>query len=331
MSLLKTTFGALVTGAAMIGAGLLAAAPAAAQATDYPTRPIRLVVGFSPGGPTDIVARLLAQNMGATLGQSIVVENKPGANSNIAANEVAQAKPDGYTLLYNTSSIAISPALYKNLTYDVKKSLTPVGLSANVPIVLEVNPKLPVKDIKEFEAYFNKEKGKGTYSSTGNGSITQLAAASVLNKLGIDAVHVPYPGSAPALLDLSGGVVDFMADTVNSSLPFLKDGRLRPIAVTSKERLAVLPDVPTLRELGLQDVEIGAWQGIMAPAGTPQPIIDKVNAALQKALKDPAVLKALAQQATDPLGGTPAEYSKFLDSEIERFNKLVALNKIQMN
>lgn len=326
MSLLTKTFGAAVLGVAALVAG-----SAGAQTTDYPTRPIRLVVGFSPGGPTDIVARLLAANMGATLGQNVVVENKPGANANIAGAEVANAKPDGYTLLYNTSSIAISPALYKNLTYDVKKSLTPVGLSANVPIVLEVNPKLPIKNIKEFETYFKKDQGKGTYSSTGNGSITQLAAALVLNKLDVQAVHVPYPGSAPALVDLSGGVVDFMADTVNSSLPFLKDGRLRAIAVTSKQRLAILPDVPTLGELGLQDVEIGAWQGIMAPAGTPQPIIDKLNAALQKALKDPEVLKALALQATDPLGGSPSDYGKFLDKEIDRFSKLVAANKIQMN
>lgn len=325
------TFAKRLMGVAALGLAAMVAGGAAAQTTDYPTRPIRLVVGFSPGGPTDIVARLLAANMGATLGQNMVVENKPGANSNIAATEVANAKPDGYTLLYNTSSIAISPALYKNLSYDVKKSLTPVGLSANVPIVLEVNPKLPVKNIKDFETYFKQEQGKGTYSSTGNGSITQLAAALVLNKLDVQAVHVPYPGSAPALVDLSGGVVDFMADTVNSSLPFLKDGRLRAIAVTSKQRLAVLPDVPTLGELGLQDVEIGAWQGILAPAGTPAPIIDKLNAALQKALKDPQVLAALAQQATDPLGGTPAEYGKFLDKEIDRFSKLVAANKIQMN
>ena len=320
-----------IMGVAALGLAAMVAGGAAAQTSDYPTRPIRLVVGFSPGGPTDIVARLLAANMGATLGQNMVVENKPGANSNIAATEVANAKPDGYTLLYNTSSIAISPALYKNLSYDVKTSLTPVGLSANVPIVLEVNPKLPVKNIKDFETYFKQEQGKGTYSSTGNGSITQLAAALVLNKLDVQAVHVPYPGSAPALVDLSGGVVDFMADTVNSSLPFLKDGRLRAIAVTSKQRLAVLPDVPTLGELGLQDVEIGAWQGILAPAGTPKPIIDKLNAALQKALKDPQVLAALAQQATDPLGGTPEEYGKFLDKEIDRFSKLVAANKIQMN
>ncbi|MEW6257550.1 MAG: tripartite tricarboxylate transporter substrate binding protein [Pseudomonadota bacterium] len=325
------TFAKRIMGMAALGLAAIVAGSAAAQTTDYPTRPIRLVVGFSPGGPTDIVARLLAANMGATLGQNMVVENKPGANSNIAATEVANAKPDGYTLLYNTSSIAISPALYKNLSYDVRKSLTPVGLSANVPIVLEVNPRLPVKNIKDFETYFKQEQGKGTYSSTGNGSITQLAAALVLNKLDVQAVHVPYPGSAPALVDLSGGVVDFMADTVNSSLPFLKDGRLRAIAVTSKQRLAVLPDVPTLGELGLQDVEIGAWQGILAPAGTPAPIIDKLNAALQKALKDPQVLAALAQQATDPLGGTPAEYGKFLDKEIDRFSKLVAANKIQMN
>ncbi|MGU3494807.1 Bug family tripartite tricarboxylate transporter substrate binding protein [Xanthobacteraceae bacterium A53D] len=318
----------------LLGLGIIGVAmavtPAMAQ-TDYPTRPIRLVVGFSPGGPTDIVARLLAQKMGEKLGQNLIVENRPGANSNIAANEVAHARPDGYTLLYNTSSIAISPALYKDLKYDVRKALVPVGLSANVPIVLEVNPKLPVKDIKEFEAYLKKQGGKVSYSSTGNGSITQLAAALVLNKLKVEALHVPYPGSAPALIDLSGGVVDFMADTVNSSLPFIKDNRLRAIAVTSKQRLAILPDVPTLGELGLQDVEIGAWQGIMAPTGTPQPIIDKLNAVLQDALKDPGVLNALAQQATDPLGGTPAEYGKFLESEIGRFQELVSANKIQMN
>ncbi|MFG1230032.1 Bug family tripartite tricarboxylate transporter substrate binding protein [Xanthobacter wiegelii] len=297
----------------------------------YPTRPIRLVVGFSPGGPTDIVARQLAKHMGTTLGQQIVVENRPGANSNIAALEVAQSRPDGYTVLYNTSSIAISPALYKNLKYDVKTAFEPVGLAAEVPIVLETNPKLGVGTMEAFKAFLKKKGGDATFSSTGNGSITQLAAVLVMNKLGEKAVHVPYPGSAPALIDLSTGVVDFMADTANSSLPFLKDGRLRGIAVTSAERLKQLPELPTLKELGLQDAQIGAWQGILAPAGTPKPIIDKLNAAMMKALSDPEVRASLDQQATTPLGSTPEEYRRYLLSEIERWKGLVEVSNISMN
>lgn len=312
--------------------GLLAAAPSAARAqADYPNRPIRMLVGFAPGGPTDIVARQLAQYMSPILGQSIVIENRGGANGNIATSEVASASPDGYTVLYNTSAIAISPALYPSLSYDAKKSFASVGLSATVPMVLQVNPQLPVQNVKDLIEYLKVRGEQVSYASTGNGSITHLASALFLSKHQLKATHVPYRGSAPALVDLSTGRVNFMTDTINSSLPFILDGRLRPLAVTSARRLDALPNIPTLAEIGALETEMGAWQGILVPAGTPAPMIAKLNDAMMKALHDPAFRAKLAEQQTTPLGSTPEAYTRYILDEIERWAQVVKDNQIGMN
>ncbi|PTM50646.1 Bug family tripartite tricarboxylate transporter substrate binding protein [Phreatobacter oligotrophus] len=310
--------------------GLTLAAPGILRAQSYPSRPVRMLVGFAPGGPTDIVARQLAQYMTEPLGQSIVIENRGGANGNIAAQEIASAAPDGYNLFYNTSAIAISPALYPRLGYDVK-SFVPVGLTATVPMVLEVHPQMPVNTVDEFVAYVKANADKLSYASTGNGSITHLGTALLLGRIGAKVTHVPYRGSAPALVDLAGGRVHFMSDTINSSLPFIKDGRLKPLAVTSKDRLAALPNIPTLTELGLQDVEVGAWQGIVAPAGTPAEIVTKVNAAMMTALRNKDFLARLEEQQTTPLGSTPAEYGAYITAELARWDKVVKENGITMN
>lgn len=308
------------------GLGLSLAAPAIAQGA-YPTRPVRMVVGFAAGGPTDIVARQLAQYMAEHLGQSIVIENRGGANSNIAAQEIATSAPDGYNLFYNTSAIAISPALYPRLNYDVK-AFVPIGLTATVPMVLEVHPQMPVNNVKEFIDYVKANADKLSYASTGNGSITHLGSALLLGRIGAKVTHVPYRGSAPALVDLAGGRVHFMTDTINSSLPFLQDGRLKPLAVTSTTRLAALPNIPTLTELGLQDLEIGAWQGIVGPPGTPRDVVMKVNGAMMKALQNPEFLARLADQQTTPLGSTPEAYGQYILAEIARWDKVVKDNGI---
>lgn len=310
--------------------GLSLAAPAIGRAqAGYPNRPVRMLVGFAPGGPTDIVARQLAQYMAEPLGQSVVIDNRGGANGNIAAQEIAQSAADGYNLFYNTSAIAISPALYPRLGYDAK-AFVPIGLTATVPMVLQVHPQVPVNNVTEFIAYTKANADKLSYASTGNGSITHLASALLLGRIGAKVTHVPYRGSAPALVDLTGGRVHFMTDTINSSLPFIQDGRLKALAVTSAKRLQALPDTPTLTELGLQDLEIGAWQGIVGPAGTPREVVTKVNGAMMAALRNPEFLSRLAQQQTTPLGSTPEDYGRYILAELARWDKVVKDNGITM-
>jgi tripartite-type tricarboxylate transporter receptor subunit TctC len=234
-----------IIGLGLVLMGLVGGALAAAS---YPDKPIRLVLAFPPGGPTDLVARVLAQRLSEQLGQPVLVDNRPGANGNIAAEMVARAPADGYTLFYNTSAVALSPALYKKLSYDVRTDFAPVALTAVIPLVLVVHPSLPVQNVAEFLAYVKARPGQLTYGSAGNGNVTHLGAFLLLHAKGLEAAHAPYKGSAPALTDLVGGQVQFMTDTVNSSLGFIKDQRLRALAVTSLKRTAVLPQVPTLNE-----------------------------------------------------------------------------------
>jgi len=246
---------------------LSVAAPSSAQsnAADWPTRAVTLVIPFPPGGPTDLIGRMLAKQLTAQLGQSVVVENKAGANGNIGGQAVANAKPDGYTALYNTSSLALSPSLYKNLNYSPTKDLTPVSSTAIVPLMLLVNNNVPVNTIQEFVAYAKKNPGKLSYSSGGNGNITHLAAFLLLQAMGLEATHVPYKGSAPAMVDLMGGQVEFSTNTINDSMLLVRDKRLKGLAVTSAKRSSALPDVPTVSETVLKDFDMGAWQGVMMP------------------------------------------------------------------
>ena len=306
--------------AVVFAAGLLASV---AQAAGWPEKPITLVVPFPPGGPTDMVARVLAQNVGEQLGQSVVVDNKPGANGNIGNAFVAKAAPDGYTVLYNTSSIALSPALYKKLSYDARKDLMPVALTAVVTLALVVNPQMPAKTVAELVAHAKKNPGKLSYGSAGNGNVTHLTAFQVAQRLGIEATHVPYKGSAPADVDLVAGQIQFMTDTINSVTPFIKDGKLRLLAVSTAKRLPNFPEAPTLAESGMAGFEAGAWQGVMVPAQTPQPVIARLNEAFLQALKNPTVLDKLRAQSTEPLGSTPAEYGAYIEKELARWAMVV--------
>ncbi|MBP0443799.1 tripartite tricarboxylate transporter substrate binding protein [Roseomonas sp. SSH11] len=311
-------------------AGLAAAPAALAQSAPWPTRPIRLVVPFPPGGPTDIVARVLAERMARSLGQPVVVENRPGANGNIGNDAVAKAEPDGHTVLYNTSSITLSPALYTRLSYDAQRDLAPVLQTATIPLVLAVNPSLPVRDVKGFVEHLRARPGALSYGSAGSGNVTHLAAFLLLRSQGLEAVHVPYRGSAPALVDAAGGQVQFLTDTVNSALPLIREGRLRALAVTSPRRLAPLPDVPTIAETLIPGFDVGAWQGMMVPARTPPAIIERLNAAAMQALADPEVREKLAQQGTEPLGSTPEEYGRILRAETERWGRVIAESGVRL-
>ncbi|MGO4280814.1 Tripartite-type tricarboxylate transporter, receptor component TctC [Cupriavidus sp. OV038] len=303
----------------------LVCAPAAmpAHAAEFPDHPIKLVVPFPPGGPTDLVSRVIAKKMSEDLGQQVVVDNRPGANGNIGGEMVAKAPADGYTVLYNTSSIALSPALYKKLPYDVKRDFAPVAMTAMVPLVLEVNAKVPANTVAEFVSWLKANPGKMTYGSAGNGNVTHLAAFLFLQANGLDAVHAPYKGSAPALTDLAGGQVQFMTDTINSSLPFIRDKRMKALAVTSLTRSSQLPDVPTVAETVMPGFEVGAWQGMMVPAKTPPEIVKKLNAATLKALAAPEVRASLAAQGAEPRGTSPEAYGKYVAQELDRWRKVV--------
>ena len=295
---------------------------ALAQAS-FPSKSITMIVPFPPGGHTDLVARVIAQKMSESMGQSVVVDNRGGANGNFGAMLAVRAAADGYTLLYNTSSITLSPALYKSLSYDVKRDLAPVALTAVVPLALVVGPNVPANTVSEFIAYAKVNPGKLSYGSAGNGNVTHLGAFQFVRANGIDAVHVPYKGSAPADIDLVGGQIQFMTDTVNSVMPFVRDKRLKMLAVTTPKRMSLFPDVPTLAESGMPGFEVGAWQGLMVPANTPKPIIQRLNAEVMKALQSPDVRQKLALQGAEPLGSTPEAYGEYIQTELNRWGNVV--------
>lgn len=308
----------------LLAAMTLLAVPFGAVAQgSYPDKPVRMVIAFPPGGPTDLVARVLAQKLTEQMGQQVVVDNKPGANGNIAAELVAKAPADGYTVFYNTSAVALSPALYKKLSYDVRTDLAPVALTAVIPLVLAVHPSVPANNVPEFLAYVKANASKVSYGSAGNGNITHLGAFLMLQSQGLTAQHIPYKGSAPALTDAVAGQTQFLTDTINSALPFIRDKRLKALAVTSLQRSPVLPEVPTLAEAGLRGFEVGAWQGVMVPARTSPEIVSRLNTELAKALASPEVKAKLAAQGATPLGSTPAEYAAYIRDELARWDRVV--------
>ena len=307
---------------ALAGAVTFSSTAALAQ-TSFPSKSITMIVPFPPGGPTDLVARVIAQKMSESIGQSVVVDNRGGANGNLGAMLAVRAAADGYTLLYNTSSITLSPALYKSLSYDVKRDLAPVALTAVVPLALVVGPNVPANTVSEFIAYAKANPGKLSYGSAGNGNVTHLGAFQFVRANGIDAVHIPYKGSAPADIDLVGGQIQFMTDTVNSVMPFVRDKRMKMLAVTTPKRMSLFPDVPTLAESGMPGFEVGAWQGLMVPANTPKPIIQRLNAEVMKALQSLDVRQKLALQGAEPLGSTPEAYGEYIQKELNRWEMVV--------
>ena len=298
--------------------------PGAVQAQSYPSKPVRMLLAFPPGGPTDINARLFAQKLTEQTGQTFVVENRPGAGGNIAAAEAAKAAPDGSTIFYNTSAITIAPALSSSVPFDPVKDFAPVALTATVPLVLAINPGVPAKNLQEFVAYAKANPGKLNYASSGSGTITHLSGALFASQLGLKMQHIPYKGSAPALVDVVGGQTQMMIDTISTVLPYARDNRLRPLAVAVQRRLAVLPDVPTLEEAAnLPGFEMSAWQGIVVPAATPRDIVVKLNAEINRAVQNPDLRQKLALGGSEPLGGTPEQYAAYIRSELTRWTKVV--------
>lgn len=306
-----------------IAAILCMACAFSAGAQAWPTKPVRMILAFPPGGPTDIVARVLGAKLTDQLGQQVLIDNKPGAGGNIGAELAAKAPNDGYTIFYNTSAIVINPALYGRSNYDTLKDFVPVTLTAAIPMVLVVHPAIPVKTMKEFVDYVKTRPGQVNYSSSGTGTITHLASAMLSAQMGFTAQHIPYKGSAPGLVDLAAGQTQFMTDTINTALPYVKDGRLRAIAVTSAKRSSVLPDMPTFAESGMPGFDAAAWQGVVVPAGTPQEIVARLSAELNRALADTGVRQRLAVQGADALGGTPAEYGAYIRAEMPRWAKAI--------
>ncbi len=289
---------------------------------DYPEKPVRFVVPFAPGGATDLLARTIGDRLSAALGQPFVVENKPGAATQIAAQYVAKAPADGYTLLMATSTtLAINKSLYSKLPYDPEKDFAPISLVVQHPFVLVVDPKLPAQNIRDLIALAKSQPGKLSYASGGSGSFAHLSMALFQSMAGIDAVHVPYKGSAPALLDIMGGQVAMMFD--NTAHNHISSGKLRALAVTTRERLSVLPEVPTLHEAGVPGYDLAAWQGVVATAGTPQPIVQKLNAEIRRLLQLPDVRQRLTADGGQIITSTPAEFSAHISREVVRFAKIV--------
>lgn len=289
----------------------------------WPSRPIRFVIGFAAGGGTDAVLRALAGKLGETLGVPVIVDNRPGANGNIANDLVAKAPADGYTFVYNTSSMVLSPHLYAKLSYDLNTDLTPVALTANIPLILVVPPSLPVATAGELVAWIRANPGRANYASAGTGNVTHLVGVQFLQAIGAQANHVPYKSEAPALTDLVGGQVSYYFGTANALIPLVNDKRLRALAVTSLKRIEALPDVPTLAETVMPGVEFGAWSGVMAPAATSPAIVAKLNAALNKALEDPELRARIVATGAEVRGSTIAAYGDFIRRELDRWGATV--------
>jgi tripartite-type tricarboxylate transporter receptor subunit TctC len=309
--------------AAAVAAVILSGAPVAAAA-DYPIRPITLVVPYAAGGGNDVIARIVAERMSASLGQSIVIENRGGAGGTIATRQVAKAVPDGYTLLIATSSLAINPSLYPNVGYEPRKDFSPVGLIASSSNVVLVNPSVPVHSIAELIALAKQQDSKLTFASTGTGSSVHLAAELFAGMAGVKITHVPYKGSGPALNDLTGGHVTMIFSTMASAAGLMRDGsKVRALAVTGAIRSSLFPDLPTVAEAGLPGYEAVLHYGIVAPADTPKPVIEKLNAALNATLANDEVKRRLAIEGAEALPVSPDDYAADIAREETKWSEII--------
>jgi len=305
------------------GLALLGSRPALAQAP-YPSRTIKMIVPYPAGGTTDLLGRLVADQLKAGLGATVIVENKPGAATALGAEQVARAEPDGYTLLMATSTtLAINKSLYKKLPYDPVTDFAPIALVAGVPFALIVNPQIPAKTLSEFIAYAKSKPGLA-YGSAGNGSPQHLGAEMLKAAAGIDIRHVPYRGSVPAMLDVIAGHIPFMVVDLQPALQQIREGKVSCLGVTTRKRVTAAPDIPTLAEGGLAGFELVAWQGVVAPAGLPRAIVDELAAQIGKLIADPATREKLTTMSLEPLGGsTPDSFAAFISTEIERWAGIV--------
>ncbi len=311
-----------ITRRSALAGALFTAVPALAQG--WPSRPIRYVVPFAAGaGVLDIMSRIVAQHLGEKIGQQVVVDNKPGAGGNVGAEIVAKAAPDGYTMLMANTALTVAPYLYARMTFDPLTDLVPVTMVNSAPLMLVVHPSLPVTSVKEFLAYAKANPGKLNYGSGGVGTTPFLATELLKSMTGINAVHVPYKGGAPALADLVAGQIAFMIENVPGTLPMVKDGKLRALAITSRKRSPLVPDLPTMAEAGVPDYEMAGWNGIFLPKGTPDEIAGKLHAALTAVLRAKAVEEQMAALGAEAIGNRQATFAAFVKSESVRWGVII--------
>lgn len=311
--------------AAVAALAVFVMAPATSQ-TAYPDKPVTLVVPFAAGGPTDLVARMMAMPMGKSLGQTVLVENTVGAGGTIAANKVARSTPNGYTLLIHHMGMATAPALYKKLSFDPMKDFDYIGQVVDVPMTLLARKDFPANNYKELESYLKANKDKVSLANAGLGAVSHLCGLLFMSQIGVELNTIPYKGTGPAMNDLLGGQVDLLCDQTTQTVPIIKDGRVKVYGVTSLKRLNALPSVPTLDEQGLKGFEVKVWHGMYTARGTPAPVLEKINAALRAALQDPNVALRMAELSSDiaPMDKvTPAGLKNFLESEIAKWGPVI--------
>jgi tripartite-type tricarboxylate transporter receptor subunit TctC len=308
--------------AALGVAGCLAAAGGICQAQGWPNKPIRMLVGFPAGGPTDVVARIVSEKLQGQINQRVIVDNRPGAAGNIAVEILAKSNPDAHTLLYSSNAIALSPGLYSRLGYDPYKDLAPITEIGAGCLIFVVHPSLPVRNVQEFIDYAKARPGQLNYASSGAGTSTHLAAVLFSQRTGIETQHVPYKGTAPSLVDMIAGRTQFLMGAVLTAVPHVKEGRLRALAVTGKKRIASLPDLRTLEEAGLQGFVVTTWQGIFAPAGTPAATLAKVHGEIVKAVQSPELRPRIEAQDMDPTGPSLKEFNAMYYAELKRWTKV---------
>jgi len=302
----------------------LPALPSVAFAQAWPSKPIKWIVPFAPGGTTDILARTVGDKLGAALGQPVIVENRPGAGGGVGADFVAKSPPDGYTLVGGTiSTHAINASLYKSLPYDPVRDFVPITLIARLPNLLVINPNVPAKNVAELVALMKANPGKYTFASSGNGTSQHLSGELFKSIAGVDMQHVPYKGSPPALQDVVGGQVTMTFDNITTALPLAKAGNLRALAVTTAQRSAVAPEIPTMAEAGLAGYEIGSWQGVFAPAGTPPEIVRRLNTEIVRILKSPEIHDKLIALGAEPVGNSVDEFTAMVKSEVAKWGDVV--------
>jgi tripartite-type tricarboxylate transporter receptor subunit TctC len=299
---------------------------ALALAQTYPTRQVRIVVPFPPGGTSDILARTIGARLSAPLGQPVVIENRPGAGGNIAADHVAKSAPDGYTLIMGTSSLAISQSLYKKLTYDLVQDFAPITQAVNYTNLLVVHPSAGVKSVDELLKLARAKPGSLSYGTAGNGTPPHMTGELFKAYTSVNIVHIPYKGGAPAIADLIAGQIPMMFDNVPPLLPHVRAGKIQALAVTSLARIAVLPDVPTLHELGLKDFDAVGWNGLLAPAGTPRDIVARLNTEVVRVLRIPEVRDQLTSQGADIVGNSPEQFAAWIRAEVRKWAEVVKVS-----
>ncbi|ANN67087.1 Bug family tripartite tricarboxylate transporter substrate binding protein [Bordetella bronchialis] len=312
--------------ALMAAALALAATAASAQ---YPDHPIKLVVPYSAGGAADAQSRIVAVKLGTRLGQQVVVENRPGASGTIGAAAVARAPADGYTLLYDATAHAVNPVLYKSLSYDSKRDFLPISLVSRTPNLLVVRNESPYRSVAELTAAARQKPGHITFATPGQGTAQHIAAALYAQGFGLTMTHIPYKGGAPALTDLMGGQVDMMFSNMAASSPLVKSGKLRALAVSSRERVAGLPDVPTMAESGLSGYAVYEWNGVFAPAGTPPDVAARLEREIRAVLQDPAVRHSLEELGAQPIGSSSREFADFVAGEMQRAEQVLSASGIK--